>query len=214
MSPQAPLLPCPTRPQGDLAEVCAPHHLNLGLLPWSALAGEWRVATGSPGAGMRPWRQAVRPGLENRLPFIRQLPTREVSDLWPQRPRPPTPDPLLRAARAVCHVARARAPAATCYLRLTHATPALQTSLYVLLRACWARSGLAWPVDAASTPARRSPRAGGALSGKYLPYGTQPAGARLTLFPERYARFTTQRVSMCGGEGQCWMNRLDTVVCY
>lgn len=42
--------------------------------------------------------------------------------------------------------------------------------------------------------------AGGALSGKYLPYGTQPAGARLTLFPERYARFTTQRVAAAVAE--------------
>lgn len=45
MTPHAPHLPCPTRPQGDLAEVCAPHHLNLGLLPWSALAGGWRVGS-------------------------------------------------------------------------------------------------------------------------------------------------------------------------
>ncbi|EFJ48974.1 hypothetical protein VOLCADRAFT_59959 [Volvox carteri f. nagariensis] len=37
--------------------------------------------------------------------------------------------------------------------------------------------------------------AGGALTGKYLPYGTRPAGCRLTLFPERYARFNTPRVA-------------------
>ncbi|GIL66743.1 hypothetical protein Vafri_20219 [Volvox africanus] len=37
--------------------------------------------------------------------------------------------------------------------------------------------------------------AGGALTGKYLPYGTRPAGCRLTLFPDRYARFNTPRVA-------------------
>ncbi|PNH10166.1 hypothetical protein TSOC_003136, partial [Tetrabaena socialis] len=38
--------------------------------------------------------------------------------------------------------------------------------------------------------------AGGALSGKYLPHGTLPPGCRLTLFPERYARFNTPRPAL------------------
>ncbi|GFR50645.1 hypothetical protein Agub_g12894 [Astrephomene gubernaculifera] len=42
--------------------------------------------------------------------------------------------------------------------------------------------------------------AGGALSGKYLPYGTLPPGCRLTLFPERYARFNTPRVAAAVAE--------------
>ncbi|GLC72585.1 hypothetical protein PLESTF_001267300 [Pleodorina starrii] len=41
---------------------------------------------------------------------------------------------------------------------------------------------------------------GGALTGKYLPYGTRPAGCRLTLFPERYERFTTTRVAAAVSE--------------
>ncbi|KXZ41915.1 hypothetical protein GPECTOR_244g596 [Gonium pectorale] len=43
--------------------------------------------------------------------------------------------------------------------------------------------------------------AGGALTGKYLPHGARPPpGCRLTLFPERYARFTTPRVAAAVSE--------------
>ncbi|KAG2487974.1 hypothetical protein HYH03_013414 [Edaphochlamys debaryana] len=45
-----------------------------------------------------------------------------------------------------------------------------------------------------------SPLAGGALSGKYLPHGSRPPGCRLSLFPDRYARFLTERVSRAVSE--------------
>lgn len=182
------------------------------------MGGVW-AAREVPETGVQAWRQAVRPGLGKTLPLIRscQFAASEASDCAAT----PTPDPMPRAAR---YVPRRQPPRAICVMRMLPRPCKHTHTCCCVLRACWVRSDPAWPFDAAPMLARRSPRAGGALSGKYLPYGTQPAGARLTLFPERYARFTTQRVSVCGrgggGGGRVRgggpvldLNTLDTGVC-